>query len=121
MAMLHKFMTSAGSEVLPTNGGPYYTEDMSADWMRGQIYIEFFSDAAGTVPAIPTAGEVVASGTPMGNVYMAPGNVGSVQASNVGGDPMYEPPEFLGCVIRGRLTFSGITGAPYARAVFWRS
>ena len=121
MAMLHKFMTSIGSEVLPTAGGPYFTEEMSADWTRGQVYIEFYSDAAGTVPVTPTGGEVYAYGTPLGTVYMKAGNVNGIQAANAGTEPMYEPPMFEGCVIKGKLEFSGVTGAPYARAIFWRS
>lgn len=121
MAMPYKFMTAGGSEVLPTNAGPYYTDEMSADWPTGQVYVEFYSDAAGTVPVTPTAGEVFAAGTPLGHVYMSAGNVGSILAINAGTEPMYEPTTFEGCVIKGRLTFSGITGAPYARAVFWRA
>jgi hypothetical protein len=119
--MPHKFTTAGGSEVLPTNGGPYYTGEMSADWPRGQVYLEFFSDAAGTIPVTPSAGEVITEGAPMGNMYLAAGNVSSILAASVGGSPMYEPPSFDGCVIRGRLAFYGVVGAPYARAIFWRS
>ena len=114
-------MTSNGGEVLPVNGGPYYTEKMSADWTRGAVYVEFFSDAAGTIHATPTAGDVVAEGTPMGTLYMASGNVSKILANNAGNPPMYEPPTFEGCVIRGRLTLTGITGAATCRAIFWRS
>ena len=121
MAMPYKFMTDGESEVLPVNGGPYYTEEMSADWTRGAVYVEFFSDSAGEIPATPTAGEVIAEASPMGNLFMVAGNVGKIQANNVGGNPMYEPPTFDGCAIKGRLTFSGITGAATCRAIFWRS
>ena len=121
MAMPYKFMTAGESEVLPVNGGPYFTEEMSADWTRGAVYVEFFSDAAGLVPVGPTAGDVIAEASPMGNLFMASGNVSKILANNAGNPPMYEPPTFDGCAIRGRLTFSGITGAATCRAIFWRS
>ena len=121
MAMPHKFMTATGDEVLPVNGGPYFTEEMSADWTRGAVYVEFFSDAAGTIPATPTAGDVIAEASPMGTLYMPSGNVSKILANNVGNPPMYEPPTFDGCVIRGRLTLTGITGASTCRSTFWRS
>ena len=121
MAMPYKFMTAGESEVLPVNGGPYFTEEMSADWAYGAVYVEFFSDAAGTVPATPTAGDVVAEASPMGTLFMASGNVSKILAVNAGSPPMYEPPVFEGCAIKGRLTFSGVTGALTCRAIFWRS
>ena len=121
MAMPHKFMTAGESEVLPVNGGPYYTDEMSADYGYGAVYVEFFSDAAGTIPATPTAGDVVAEASPMGNLFMASGNVSKILAVNAGTAPMYEPPTFEGCAIRGRLTLSGVTGALTCRAIFWRS
>ena len=121
MAMPHKFMTAGESEVLPVSGGPYYTDEMSADYGYGAVYVEFFSDAAGTIPATPTAGDVIAEASPMGNLFMASGNVSKILAVNAGAAPMYEPPTFDGCAIKGRLTFSGITGAVTCRAIFWRS
>ena len=121
MAMPYKFMTAGESEVLPVNGGPYYTDEMSADYGYGAVYVEFFSDAAGTVPATPTAGDVIAEASPMGNLFMASGNVSKILAVNAGSPPMYEPPVFEGCAIKGRLTFSGITGALTCRAIIWRS
>ena len=114
-------MTAGESEVLPVNGGPYFTEEMSADWAYGAVYVEFFSDADGTVTATPTAGDVIAEASPMGNLFMASGNVSKILAVNAGTAPMYEPPTFDGCAIKGRLTFSGITGAITCRAIFWRS
>lgn len=121
MAMPYKFMTAGEYEVLPVNAGPYFTEEMSADYGYGAVYVEFFSDAAGTVPATPTAGDVIAEASPMGNLFMASGNVSKILAVNAGTAPMYEPPTFYGCAIKGKLTFSGITGAATCRAIFWRS
>ena len=119
--MPYKFMTAGESEVLPVNGGPYYTDEMSADYGYGAVYVEFFSDAAGTIPATPTAGDVIAEASPIGNLFMASGNVSKILANNAGNQPMYEPPVFEGCAIRGRLTFTGVTGALTCRAIFWRS
>ena len=121
MAMPYKFMTAGESEVLPVAGGPYYTDEMSADWTRGSVYVEFFSDAAGTIPVTPTAGDVIVEASPMGNLFMASGNVSKILAASAGTAPMYEPPSFDGCAIKGRLTFSGVTGALTCRAIFWRS
>lgn len=114
-------MTADESEVLPVNGGPYFTDEMSADYGYGAVYVEFFSDAAGTIPATPTAGDVIAEASPMGTLFMASGNVSKILAINAGSPPMYEPPVFEGCAIKGRLTFSGVTGALTCRAIFWRS
>lgn len=121
MAMPYKFMAAGESEVLPVNGGPYYTDEMSADYGYGAVYVEFFSDAAGLIPVSPTAGDVIAEASPMGNLFMASGNVSKILAVNAGSPPMYEPPTFGGCAIKGRLTFSGVTGALTCRAIFWRS
>ena len=121
MAMPYKFMTAGESEVLPVNGGPYFTDEMSADYGYGAVYVEFFSDAAGTIPATPTAGDVIAEASPMGMLFIASGNVSKILAVNAGTQPMYEPPVFEGCAIKGRLTFSNVTGALTCRAIFWRS
>lgn len=106
---------------MPVGGGPYYTDEMSADYGYGAVYVEFFSDAAGTIPSTPTSGDVIAEASPMGNLFMASGNVSKILAVNAGTAPMYEPPTFEGCAIKGRLTFSGVTGAITCRAIFWRS
>lgn len=121
MATLYPVKTNAGLHVLPTADASHFTDLMSADYGDGQLYIEFFSDAAGTIPATPTGGTIAVAGTPTGVVYLAAGNVATITASAVTAIGTYEPPRFVGCVIKGRITFASITGAAYARASFWRS
>ena len=120
MANLYPVKTVGGLRVLPTADAVHFTDTMSADYQEAQVYFEFFSDAAGAVPATPTGGTIVVAGTPTGNVYLSAGNTAIVTASDVTAIGLYEPPKFVGCVIKGRIQFIGITGAPYARATFWR-
>lgn len=111
-----------GSEVLPVTDGIYYTtENMgnsSAD--NCQVYVEFFTDAEGTVLANPSAGTVNASGSPMGEAWLAPSSGATINAADVKLSATYIPPVFTGRMQRGRIQFDGITGAVTARVTFWR-
>lgn len=114
-------LTPEGSPVLPTNG-IFYTASMAVNPAQNcQVYIEFFSDAEGTVPATPTGGVIQVQGSPMGNNWLSPSNVPQLNATSVG-TPVsgYTPPYFHGRMTQGRVGFSGVTGAPYARVTFWR-
>lgn len=111
-----------GSEVLPVADGIYYTAanmgGSSAD--NCQVYVEFFTDSAGTVLASPSAGTVTASGTPMGEAWLAPSSGATINAADVKLSATYTPPVFTGRMQRGRVGFSGIAGALTARVTFWR-
>ena len=110
------------NEVLPTANATHYSDLMSADYVTGHVYAEFFSDAAGTIRATPTAGTVTVKGTPTARgSYMAAGNVSHINASQAGVSPTYEPPVFSGCMVKSSVTFDGITGADYARITIWRA
>jgi hypothetical protein len=112
-------LTPIFGEVLPTANGSFTTTMMSPN-NGAQVYAEFFSDSAGTKPATPTAGTLTVQASPMGNNWLAPGNAGVVSATTCGTtDSTYTPPLFQGHVSRGRVTFAGVTGAPFARVVFW--
>ena len=114
-------LTPAGGEVLPVANATLYTGDMSASSAsRCQVYVEFFTDAAGTVLASPSAGTVSAQGTPMGEVWLAPSSGATINAADVKAVGTYTPPVFTGRMRQGRVTFAGITGAVTARITFWR-
>lgn len=122
MAMNYPIKTGGGGVVLSTANGTYETDMMSGDHSFASVYIEFFSDAQGKVAVTPTAGTVVVQGSPMGNAWLDPGENGTITASTVlhTGTATYSPPFFHGLMSKGRVTFAGITGAPYARVIFWR-
>lgn len=113
---------SGASEVLPTADAILMTGDMSASQAQNcHVYMEFFSDAAGTIPVTPTAGTIAAQGSPMGSNWLAPSSGSSINATDVA-TPLsaYSPPVFTGRMTKGRVTFAGITGAAFARITFWR-
>lgn len=116
MAMLYP--AKSGSEiVVSTADGVHYTDEMSGNEALLAAYVEFYSDAEGTIPVTPTAGTVTISGSPLGNNYL---DFGVIQATQAGTpNSTYEPVLFYGMVIRGRIKFAGITGAAYARVVYW--
>jgi hypothetical protein len=111
-----------GSEVLPITDGIYYTAanmgSSSAD--NCHVYVEFFTDAAGTVLANPSAGTVSAQGSPMGEVWLASSTGQTINAADVKLIGSYTPFVFTGRMQQGRIGFSGITGALTARVTFWR-
>lgn len=111
-----------GSEVLPVTNGIYYTKaGMGASTADNcQVYVEFFTDAAGTVLASPSAGTVSAQGSPMGEAWLAPSSGSTVNAADVKSVSAYTPPVFFGRMERGRVTLAGIAGAVTARITFWR-
>ena len=117
MAMLYP-VKSGSSPVLATNAGPYYTDSMSGDHALLAVYIEFFSDAEGTVPVTPTAGTATISGRPMDNNYIDLGTITATQA--ITPTSTYAPVLYNGLVTKGRVTFTGVTGAAYARVTYWR-
>ncbi len=117
MAMIYPAKSGA-SVILPTGAGPYYTDLMSGDHALLAAYVEFFSDAAGTIPVTPTAGTVTISGRPMENNYIDLGTINATQA--ITPTSTYAPVLYSGLVTMGRVTFTGVTGAAYARVVYWR-
>lgn len=119
MAQRYDVLASAGA-VLPTTNGVYYTAEMSAEYAFCNVYVEFFSDADGTVPATATAGTITVYGSPMGNTYLLPSNITVINATEVSAGT-YTPASMDGCMVRGKVVLAGITGAAYCRIIFWRS
>lgn len=110
---------SGASEVVSTANGTFYTDAMTDGFANCQVYVEFFSDAAGTTPATATAGTVTISGSPLGNIYLAPSTGTAINAADVSAGT-YTPAKMLGLVCKGKVVFAGVTGAAYAKVVFWR-
>lgn len=110
------------SEVIPATG-TFYTADMSTSQNNyGQIYIEFFSDAAGLVPATPTAGTLTFSGTPLGNNYLSLSTGSTINAVDCATpSSAYTPPTFNGRCAKIKAVLSGVAGASYCRIIVWRA
>ena len=117
MAMLYNAKSGA-SFVVPTTG-THYTEEMSGDYGLCVVHVEFFSDALGKVTAAPTAGTVTAEVSALGNVFVPMDNAVPLPAAMIAAGT-YDAPTHHGMATKGRVTFSGIVGAAYARVVFWR-
>jgi len=115
-------LNPAGGEVLPVTDGTLYTlptmGTSSAD--NCQVYVEFYTDAAGTVLANPSAGTVSVAGSPMGQAWLTPSAGATINAADVKLSATYTPSVFEGRMQQGRVTFSGVTGAVTARVLFWR-
>ena len=111
-----------GSEVLPVTDGIYYTKaGMGASTADScQVYVELFTDAAGTVLASPSAGTIKPEGSPMGQAWLAPSSGVTINAADVKAAGTYTPPVFTGRMQQGRVTLAGIAGAVTARITFWR-
>lgn len=111
-----------GSEVLPVTDGVYYTEaGMGASTADNcQVYVEFFTDAAGTVLANPSAGTIKPEGSPMGQAWLAPSSGATINAADVKNASTYTPSVFFGRMEQGRVTLAGVAGALTARVTFWR-
>lgn len=123
MSQAYRFpvKTGAGSEILPTADATFYTDDIQGGLANNwQAYVEFFSDAAGTVPVTPSGGTVTITARPMDNNYLPAPNSAVITASACGSpNSSYTPPLFAGRVTKGRVVFSGIAGAAFCRVTFW--
>lgn len=125
MNQIFNVVDSLGNEVFSTANGTYYSVPMNTSFSNTrQLYIEFYSDAAGTNAVTPTAGTVSVFGTPMGNAWLQPSTGATIDATQVtAGLPptfaAYTVPQIFGRMARGAIVLSGVTGAAYARAFFW--
>jgi len=106
------------AHVVPTSGS-FLTELMSGDWGLCRAYVEFYSDDKGTIVATPTAGTVSLEVSALGNVFVPMDNAVPLPATMIASGT-YDAPTHHGMATKGRVTFSGIVGAAYARVVFWR-
>ncbi len=125
MTKRYNVKTNAGSSILTTVNGEYFTGMMSPSLSDGEVYLEFFANAADagalTNAITPTAGTITASASPIGNVFIRDAQETTINASEVSSpDAAYTPPIISGTAVRGKVTFAGITGATHARVIFAR-
>lgn len=116
---------SGNNVVLPVANATLYTPTVTPleanKYSNWQFYIEFFSDAAGAVPATPTTGTIDVAATPIGNNFLTASNVQTIQANTCSTPTStYTAPAAAGVFLQGRIVLTGITGAAYCRATFWR-
>lgn len=111
-----------GSEILPVSNGSFQTlSQLPCNADNCQVYIEFYSDLAGTIPVTPTSGTIQASASPMGNNFLSPSNVSTINAIACSTpNSTYTPPYFWGRIAFGQVTFNSIVGAQSAKVIFWR-
>ncbi len=125
MTKRYNVKTNAGSSILTTVNGEYFTGMMSPSLSDGEVYLEFFAnavDAGALTNAItPTGGTITVSASPMGNVFIRDANETIINAAEVSvPDGTYTPPIISGTAVMGKVVFSGITGATHARVIFAR-
>lgn len=110
-----------GSTILPVADGSFFTEDLTIGKTDAEVYLEFYSDANATTPVTPTGGEITISARPMENNYLLAGSNATIQAVDVKTpDSTYTPPVIDGLSTKARITFSGITGASYCKAILFK-
>jgi hypothetical protein len=121
MANPYYFKAGDGNTIIPVADADFFTDTMELGYEDSQFYIEFFSDALAQTPVTPTAGTIVARGSPLGNVFLTSSADEVVNAADVqAGDAVYTPPRFMGAMTRAKVTLAGVAGATHFRAVMWR-
>lgn len=126
MGRRYNFKTPAGSSVLTTADGNYFTDILNPSYNDGQVYLEFYNsadDARDKTNAVtPTGGTIIVNATPIGNVYIRDSNSETINAVDVSSpDGTYTPPVISGTAVRARVTLDSITGATHCRIVIDRS
>lgn len=117
------FVKENGSEFIDvTVDGTHETRaligDKSFKMQDGYFYVQFFDGSFNEVT--PTGGTVDPEMSPIGDQFLKGSPSTSISAAECGPVATYTPPRFLGAASKGRVTFTGITGATYARCKFWR-
>lgn len=119
-AKRYNFLSDSGELPISVADGSFETQKIDVDYSLYEVYIEFFSDADLKTPVTPTAGTISVSASPLGNNYIEASENSIISASEVqAGESSYLPAVIDGLISRARITFSGVTGAPYARAVLY--
>ena len=112
---------SNGARVLAAANNVYYTDalesDDALDSSRSIFFIQFYD--ANMLPVTPTAGTITPEMSPIEGQWLKASNQDFIRAVDTGNN--YTPSVFEGPAIDGRVTLSGIVGAVYAKAFFWRA
>lgn len=116
---LYQFKTDDGLTVLPTDDGEFIVSETNCIFSNTEIYYEFFSDAAGTIPVTPNKGTIRAQASPLRNVYLDASTGAVTNAKDVSAtEGSYTPPSFYGRTFNVKITLDNISSsAPYMRAL----
>lgn len=120
MTRRYDFKANDGNAVMPVADGQFFTDSMSVTPDEVDVYIAFYSDAEGTVPAIPTGGLITSHGEYLPGFFLAASSNPVTNATDVAPEATYIPSVIDGCTLRCRLTLSGVTGAAYMRAFAYK-
>jgi hypothetical protein len=121
MAKPYYFKDGSSDTIIAVDDNDFFTEEMDLGYEDGQFYIEFFSDPDAQTPVTPTAGTIIARGSPLGNSYLTSSADEVLLATEIQiGDADYTPPRFQGAMTKAKVTLAGVTGATHFRAVMWR-
>lgn len=117
---IRRNFTDSGAVALPVSDTSFETEVIPVDNSLSEVYIEFFSDESLDIPVTPTSGTITVTASPLGNCYLEASFDAVINAEDVSfPNASYSPPIIDGLVRKARITFSGITGASYARAIIY--
>lgn len=105
----------------------FYETGLIVDKFRDGALIITFHDSSGNL-VTPTAGHVKAEMATYHNTvnddtqWLTPssGDYPILAVDVVAGRALYTPPSFRGPSLKGRIELSGIQGASYCKAFFWR-
>lgn len=109
------------STELPILDGTYETGDISTDYETGTLTVAFY-DSDGNI-VTPTGGTIGHAMEAMDQQWLGASSGDSpIDATLCGATATYTIPVYNGPAKKGRVTFTGITGATiaYAKAQFWR-
>ena len=85
-------------------------EDMPLGYEKAYFSCKFFSDAAFTIPATPSAGTVTLTGSPDGVNFITVDDGGVITAATA---TTVSLATAIGPMIKAKATLSGVTGAAY--------
>jgi len=114
------YVTANDSINIPVEDGEYFTGVLSAARETGTLIVAFYN--ANDEIVTPTSGTINHSMSPIEGQWQTSSSGGSpINAVNCGANALYEVPVYNGPAIRGRIILTGIVGADYCRAYFWRA
>ncbi|AUR85534.1 hypothetical protein NVP1076O_29 [Vibrio phage 1.076.O._10N.286.51.B7] len=120
MATRYYARNDSGNTELPVTDGTYLTRDMNIEFETGVLVVAFYDSEDKIVT--PTAGTIDHAMSPIdGQWQSSSSGTTPINAMNCGPDATYEVPTYVGPAIKGRIELTGVTGADYCVAYFWRA